>query len=632
MSAFNIAGRLILDTKDYVQGLNEAQGKTSKFTNLMKGGLVAAAGAATAAFTGVALAVTNTINSADDMAKSASKFGVPIEELSRLAYAGELSDVSLEQMGGSLKKLSMNMSEAAAGTKAQAEAFASVGIAVTNTDGTLRSSSDVLSDLADVFAGMPDGTEKTALAMELLGKAGTNMIPMLNGGKEALEGMKAEADTFGQVFTEEMGANAEAFNDNLTRLGGAFGNMAAELTERLLPYLVEFTNWMVENAPAIADRIANFVEFAIKIGEFGAAVYSALEPLIQFHAMISEHLLQAFVDVITTLTEVIPKFAQIGTDIVNGILDGLNSKWESVKAWFAEKADLMPGWMKSALGIASPSKVFAEIGRNVMAGLTVGLDEGFTPVQDNVAGYAKNLSDTFAQGMTANGTMAASIDTTAARQGADALVASIAEGTSTIQDMTQTAFSSMSDAFSQFVETGKVDFNSLAQSMIADLAEIASQNAFNSLFGGAAGGGGGGLLGSLLGGLLGGGAASNPPNAVANAIAGSGGMYYNGGVVGTPTNFMADGRLASMGEKGPEAILPLTRGINGKLGVAASGGGGGGGQTININNTFNVQGSGDPAADGEVMARQFNKMIEAKVIQTVGKLHSGRGGGRYALG
>jgi len=68
--------------------------------------------------------------------------------------------------------------------------------------------------------------------------------------------------------------------------------------------------------------------------------------------------------------------------------------------------------------------------------------------------------------------------------------------------------------------------------------------------------------------------------------------YANGGVVGGPTYFpMAGGKTGLMGEAGPEAIMPLKRGANGKLGVQAEGGRSG--DVININQSFNFQANGD---------------------------------------
>jgi len=67
--------------------------------------------------------------------------------------------------------------------------------------------------------------------------------------------------------------------------------------------------------------------------------------------------------------------------------------------------------------------------------------------------------------------------------------------------------------------------------------------------------------------------------------------YANGGVVGGPTMFpMANGKTGLMGEAGPEAIMPLKRGANGKLGVQMEGGTG---QNVVINQSFNFQANGD---------------------------------------
>ena len=66
--------------------------------------------------------------------------------------------------------------------------------------------------------------------------------------------------------------------------------------------------------------------------------------------------------------------------------------------------------------------------------------------------------------------------------------------------------------------------------------------------------------------------------------------YANGGVVGGPTTFaMSGGKTGLMGEAGPEAIMPLKRGANGKLGVQMEGGGGGTTIVQNINVSTGVQ-------------------------------------------
>lgn len=101
----------------------------------------------------------------------------------------------------------------------------------------------------------------------------------------------------------------------------------------------------------------------------------------------------------------------------------------------------------------------------------------------------------------------------------------------------------------------------------------------------------------------------------ANGGAFSGGTQFfaNGGVVSSPTAFgMSGGRIGIMGEAGPEAIMPLTRGPNGKLGVKAHGGGGG--SVVHLGDTtINVQSSENAQRDDAETARAIDKMLQMKM-------------------
>jgi lambda family phage tail tape measure protein len=139
------------------------------------------------------------------------------------------------------------------------------------------------------------------------------------------------------------------------------------------------------------------------------------------------------------------------------------------------------------------------------------------------------------------------------------------------------------DALVEFCETGKTSFGDLARSIIKDLLSIMIQaqmaNLAKSLFGSS--GGGGGILGSIFGGLSG---MSNSGDSVlsdwggwsigANGFAMQGGRrlaFAAGGIVNGPTIFPMANGMGLMGEAGPEAIMPLKRGSDGKLGVASTG-------------------------------------------------------------
>lgn len=77
-------------------------------------------------------------------------------------------------------------------------------------------------------------------------------------------------------------------------------------------------------------------------------------------------------------------FKDIGANIVNGIKNGISEKWEAFKDWVGEKVDGLVGFAKDLLGISSPSKVFAGIGENMVAGMEKGWGDEFPALQRQI--------------------------------------------------------------------------------------------------------------------------------------------------------------------------------------------------------------------------------------------------------
>jgi len=191
-----------------------------------------------AVVTGLTAITKAAIDQGDALNKMSQKTGIAVEDLGKLQYAADLSGVSAEALQKGLTSLAVGMVEAASGAGPMAAEYKKLGISLRNTDGTMKSSLDVLGELADRFQQMPDGVEKTNLAVDIFGKKmGAEMIPLLNSGAAALKAMGDEAQSLGLVMSGDLAKKSEEFNDNLTRLSKLSGAAGIQIANALIPSL-----------------------------------------------------------------------------------------------------------------------------------------------------------------------------------------------------------------------------------------------------------------------------------------------------------------------------------------------------------------------------------------------------------
>ena len=161
-----------------------------------------------------------------------------------------------------------------------------------------------------------------------------------------------------------------------------------------------------------------------------------------------------------------------------------------------------------------------------------------------------------------------------ATESADALAVTVDQLSPRIRELEKNASGfarAMTSAFTSSVIGGK-QFDDVLKTLALRISDMALKSALAPITQGLFSG-----ISSLLSGLLGGG--GTDLKAAGGAIK----PFAAGGVISTPTYFpLAAGSLGLAGEAGPEAIVPLARGPDGRLGVAAAQGGGGGQVTINI--------------------------------------------------
>ena len=192
--------------------------------NAFKALFVAAAVAGFSAF------VKGAIDSADAFGKLSTRTGIAADKLQAFANAGKLADVSQSDLENGLRAFARTQAEAADGVATYADAYKKLGVGVTKADGSLKASDQLLGEIADKFADLPNGPEKAAIAMDIFGRSGSKLITLLNGGTEALE-------RFNYETSENFAQNAELFNDKITTLQIQFDGFRMQLADALLPTL-----------------------------------------------------------------------------------------------------------------------------------------------------------------------------------------------------------------------------------------------------------------------------------------------------------------------------------------------------------------------------------------------------------
>jgi len=186
-------------------------------------------------------------NSASEFHEMSQKTGVSVEALSSLSYAGKQTGVAMESLSGGLEKMSKSALAAAVAPEGAKNGYTRLGIAVKDASGQLKPTTELLDELADKFEKMPDGPAKTALAMQIFGRAGAEMIPLLNEGSEGIKKFTTEANLFGVTISGQTATQAHQFEQGLNKVEAALQGAANAVLKNMLPSMMAFVNFITED-------------------------------------------------------------------------------------------------------------------------------------------------------------------------------------------------------------------------------------------------------------------------------------------------------------------------------------------------------------------------------------------------
>lgn len=247
------------ETKAFNLALQEAKRSFGQFTDTLKSGAQIAGTALVAGFAASVAVAYDAIGAFDEMGSSiddvSNRLGVGAEALQQWRWAAQRTGSSPEAMDKALQKLNQTMQNVANGSgKDAAELFKRLNISIKNSDGTLKSATDVMGELSKAFEVNENGALRTSMAMTLLGKSGTELIPLLAGGTAEFEKYQKEMTDYGLLLTEQEIALAGATGDHFDRMGRSAEILKAKVGGALAPAFMTLSDSVARAFGAVANN------------------------------------------------------------------------------------------------------------------------------------------------------------------------------------------------------------------------------------------------------------------------------------------------------------------------------------------------------------------------------------------
>jgi len=236
-------------------GAKKGMGEAAKVAKFLAAAIAAAA-------TTIGAAVVTTANFGDENAKAARRVGETAEGMQELAHAAELSGANMAAVETGINRMSRVISDAEMGLKSGTDALDSLGLSLEDlrgADGKIKRPTELLDVFADSLLQVEAGAMRSAAAQRVFGRGGSQLLPMLDQGSEAMRAMRQEARDLGYVMSNEAAAASEEFVDRLGDVKkiavGLRNTLGMSMMPTLTEFLVQMRDWFKSNRMLIKQRV-----------------------------------------------------------------------------------------------------------------------------------------------------------------------------------------------------------------------------------------------------------------------------------------------------------------------------------------------------------------------------------------
>ena len=338
MDIFDLSAKLSLDSGDYEKKLSAAKGSIGSFADKLKTGLANAGKITVAAIGAVATSAGALTKVFVDGTKEVAAYGDNIDKASQKmgisAEAYQEWDAVLQHSGTSIDVLQRGMMTMSKAVENGSDSFKKLGLSQKELKN--MSQEEIFEKVIAGLQGMEEGTERTALASELLGGAAKELGPLLNTSAEDTAEMRKRVKELGGVMSNDAVKAAAKYQDSLqdmtTALDGAKRGIMTEFMPSVTTVMDGLTELFSGNSDkgiglitqGIGEFVDNLSEQMPKVLEFGTQIIVTLsEAIIDNLPMLISAATDTIITLATGLLEQLPKIIEVGLEILVALAQGI---------------------------------------------------------------------------------------------------------------------------------------------------------------------------------------------------------------------------------------------------------------------------------------------------------------------
>lgn len=327
------------------ESVGNVVGKVGKAFGTALAALGTAAVGAASALAGLTVSASNY---ADDILTTSANTHIATDDLQKYSYALNFIDGDLNTLTGTMKKNTQIMSKARDGNKTYTAAYEKLGISITDTNGELRNGQEVYWEVIDALGKVENETERDALAMQLLGKSGTELNTIIDAGSEAFKDLGNEAEAMGYVMSDEAVSALGSFNDKLQQLKAGMTGLKNSAALIALPFLDDLAS---KGVPILAEFSKGIQEANGDVSKMGDVIG------------------QGLADVVNLIVEKLPEFVEMGVTLVSSLIEGIVQNAPTIASAAVQIVETLVN------GIATLLPMLIEGAAQLIVGLATGLGQ-----------------------------------------------------------------------------------------------------------------------------------------------------------------------------------------------------------------------------------------------------------------